>query len=440
MTTLDTDDTESKTGDAPFSPRLIRAGFLNVGAFVVVLGVWASLVPVKSAVIAPGFVSVESYRKKVQHLEGGIVDEIVVKEGDRVKLGQLLVRIRDVTQTTNVTRIQTQYYEAIAIAAQCVAERDGMDTIPFPKEIAESTDPAAQSAMAAQKSVFDSQRELFQQSLSVMQQKVLQSQAELQGLNGQVASLETEMKYFDAEIRDAQQLYSKNLLAKPRLLKLQRDQQEKRGTLSATQGRIAQVRQQMLGDELKITELKSSRVASAVEKLREQQTKAEEFRQLLIAARDVKRRTEVRSPIAGTVVALQVHSRDGVIAPGETLMEIVPSSDLLVVEGRLRPEDREEVSVGLEAYVQLTTTTRRDPRPIKGKVDSISADRLLDQGPDAPYYRVRVHLDPTSLQQQHVEVLPGMGADIFIQTGERTPFEYLTAPITRAVDRGLREK
>jgi multidrug resistance efflux pump len=131
-------------------------------------------------------------------------------------------------------------------------------------------------------------------------------------------------------------LYDKNLLAKPRLLKLQRDQEEKRGKYSETQGRIAQIRQQMLGDELKITELKSARVATAVEKLREQQTKAEEFRQLLIAARDVKRRTEVRSPIAGTVADLQVHSHDGVIAPGETLMEIVPSSDLLVVEGQLR--------------------------------------------------------------------------------------------------------
>jgi multidrug efflux pump subunit AcrA (membrane-fusion protein) len=121
-------------------------------------------------------------------------------------------------------------------------------------------------------------------------------------------------------------------------------------------------------------------------------------------------------------------------------MEIVPSSDLLIVEGRLRPEDRDEVSVGLEAYVQLTTAGRRDTSPIKGTIESISADRLIDKGPEAPYYRVRVRLDPASMRQQKVAVLAGMGAEIFIQTGERTPFQYLTAPITRAVERGLREQ
>lgn len=440
MTTNSTDNTEKQSDDAPFSPRLIRAGFLNCGAFVVVLGAWSALVPVKSAVIAPGFVSVESYRKKVQHLEGGIIDEIVVREGQRIKSGQLLVRIRDVTQTTNVTMLQSQYYEALAIAAQCMAERDSLDAISFPKEIAESTDPSAQAAIAAQTNVFESQRLLFQHSLSVMQQKVAQSQAELNGLNGQLSSLSRQLGFFDTEIRDAEALFKKQLLAKSRLLKLQREQQEQQGKYSEVQGRIAQVRQQVLELELKMTELKSARVAGAVEKLRQQQTKAEEFRQLLIAARDVKRRTEIRSPIAGTVVDVQIHSRDGVIAPGETLMEIVPSSDLLIVEGRLRPEDRDEVSVGLEAYVQLTTAGRRDTSPIKGKVESISADRLIDKGPEAPYYRVRVHLDPASMRQQKVAVLAGMGAEIFIQTGERTPFQYLTAPITRAVERGLREQ
>jgi HlyD family type I secretion membrane fusion protein len=426
--------------DAPFSPRLIRAGFLNFAAFAALLGVWSLLVPIKSAVLAPGFVSVDTYRKKVQHLEGGIIDEIAVREGDRVKAGQLLLRMRDVAQSTNVTRLQSQFYEALAIAAQCVAERDGLDVIAFPAELTASDNPAVRSVVAAQTNVFDSQRQLFQQTLSVMQQKVVESQAELQGLKGQVAALEMQIVYANAEIEDAQNLYKKELMAKPRLLKLQRDQQDLRGRLSETQGRMAQIRQQMLEFELKITEAKSSRIAGAVDKLREQQAKAEEFRQQLIAARDVMHRTEIRSPIEGTVVDLQVHTREGVVAAGETLMEIVPTSDLLVVEGRLRPEDRDEVSVGLETYVQLTTATSRDPRPIKGKIESISADRLLDKGPDAPYYRVRVHLDPASIRQQNVQVLAGMGADIFIQTGERTPFQYLAAPITRAFDRGLRER
>lgn len=440
MTTTGIDDMGSQSGDAPFSPRLIRAGFLNLAAFMVFFTAWALIVPVKSAVIAPGFVSVDSYRKKIQHLEGGIIDEILVREGDRVKQGQLLVRIRDVTQTTNVTRLQAQYYEALAISAQCIAERDNLDTITFPQELSGATNPAAQSAMTAQTSVFTSERELFQHSLSIMQQKVAQSQAELEGLNGQLSSLKKQLVYFDTEISDAEALYRKELLTKTRMLQLQRAQQEQRGKYSETEGRIAQVRQQMLELDLKMTELRAARVAGAVEKLREQQTKAEEYRQMLIAARDVVSRTEVRSPIAGTVVDLQVHSRDGVISPGETLMEVVPSSDLLVVEGRLRPEDRDDVSVGLEAYVQLTTTSRRDPRPIKGRIESISADRLLDKGPDAPYYRVRVHLDPVSIREQKLEVLAGMGAEIFIQTGERTPFEYLSAPITRAVGQGLREK
>jgi membrane fusion protein, type I secretion system len=430
----------SREPGAPFSRRLIVIGFFNFGVFLAVLAAWSWLAPVKSAVIAPGLVSVDSYRKKIQHLEGGIIDQILVREGDLVKPGQLLVRMRDVAQAATVARLRAQYYEALAIAAQSAAERDGLEELSFPEELTSAEHPAAVAAMAAQKNVFDSQLHHFEHTLSAFRQKTLQTEEEVRGLRGLLSSLEKQLKHFDSEVGDAQHLFTKDLMAKSKLSKLMRESEESRGERSKVTGQIAQKQQQILELELKMTELRSARVATAVERLREHQAKIYEFSQLLVAAEDVMRRTKVRSPIEGTVVDVQVHTRDGVIAPGQTLMEVVPAGDRLIVEGRLRPEDREEVRAGLETYVQLTTQGRRDPRPLRGRLESISADRLVDKDQQQPYYRVRINLDPASVQQQGVEVLAGMGADVFIQTGERTPIQYMLSPVVRSLDRGLREQ
>jgi HlyD family type I secretion membrane fusion protein len=160
----------------------------------------------------------------------------------------------------------------------------------------------------------------------------------------------------------------------------------------------------------------------------------------LVAAQDMLQRTRIEAPIEGTVVGLQIHSRDGVIAPGQTLMEIVPLSDDLVVDARVRPEDIEDVQTGLEARVVLNTLSRKFSQPLSGKITQVSADRLIDKLTGRPHYHVRVSLDPASLQPGETKLLAGMSADVFIRTSDRTPFAYLTAPLVRTFHRGMRER
>jgi HlyD family type I secretion membrane fusion protein len=427
--------------DAPFSARLISAAFLTLLAFVVLAAVWLTSARISSAVIAPGIVSVDTHRKLIQHLEGGIIDEIRVKNGDHVLSGQILARLRDVAAASDVARLRAQYAEALALRAQAAAERDGAPKVSFPEELrALHAGSATDGVMVTQSQVFHSRRELFEHSLSVLRQKALQSEEQVVGLDGQLAAVREQIKLFELEIADAEMLFKSQLLRKTKLLSLQRELAQLQGKASELRAEIASTRQKILEFQLKSTEVREARITQAVEIYRVQSNRAYELSRLLQAAEDVLRRTEIRSPIEGTVVNLQVHTTNGVVGPGQTVMEIVPSRDELVVEARILPEQREAVRAGLEAYIRLTSMSPRESQPIAGVLESVSADRLIDQRTGTPFYLVRVLLDNASIKAQGAELVPGRGADVFIQTGQRTPFQYLADPILRTLDRGLKEK
>ena len=427
--------------DAPFSTRLIGGALLTLFGFVALAAAWLTGAPISSAVIAPGIVSVDTHRKLIQHLEGGIIDEIRAKNGDHVLPGQVLVKLRDVAAATAVARLRAQYAEALALMAQAAAERDGATEISFPEELrALHAGPAADAVMATQTQVFHSRRELVEHTLSVLRQTILQSEEQVVGLDGQLASVREQINLFELEIADAEKLFASQLLRKTKLLSLQRELAQLQGKASELRAQIASTRQKILELQLKSTELRAVRITQAVETYRAQSNRAYELSRSLQAAEDVLRRTEIRTPIEGTVVNLQVHTIDGVVSPGQTVMEIVPSRDELVVEARILPQQREGIRAGLEAYVQLTSMSPRESQPIAGVIESVSADRLIDQRTGTPFYLVRVLLDNASIKAQRAELVAGMGADVFIQTGRRTPLQYLADPILRTLERGFREK
>jgi HlyD family secretion protein/epimerase transport system membrane fusion protein len=425
----------------PFSAQLIAGAVLVVVGFVTFAAIWLTSAPVSSAVIAPGIVSVDTHRKLIQHLEGGIIEEIRAKNGDHVLPGQVLIKLRDVAAATEVARLRAQYAEALALAAQAAAERDGATKISFPEELRVlPAGSAVEAVMATQTQVFHSRRELVEHSLSVLRQKILQSEEQVVGLDGQLTAVREQLRLFELEITDAETLYKSQLLRKSKLLSLHRERAQLQGKASELRAQIASTREKILEFQLKSTELRGTRITQAVEAYRSQSNRAYELSRSLQAGEDVLRRTEIRSPIEGTVVNLQVHTTDGVIRPGQTVMEIVPTRDELVVEARILPAQREEVKAGLDAFVQLTAMNPRERQPISGVLESVSADRLLDQRTGTPFYLVRVLLDRASIKAQGAELVPGMGADVFIQTGRRTPLQYLADPILRTLDRGLREK
>jgi membrane fusion protein, type I secretion system len=427
--------------DAPFFTGGTAAALLTLFGFVAVAAVWLISAPISSAVIAPGIVSVDTHRKLIQHLEGGIIDEIRVKNDDHVLPGQVLIKLRDVVAATSVARLRAQYAEALALIAQAAAERDGAREISFPEELrALNVGPAADAVLDTQTQAFHSRRELVEHTLSVLRQEILQSEERVVGLDGQLAAVREQINLFELEIADAEALFSSQLLRKSKLLSLRRERAQLQGKASELRAEIASTRQKILEFQLKSTELSATRITQAVETYRAQRHRAYELSRSLQAAEDGLRRTEIRSPIEGTVVNLQVHTTDGVVKPGQTVMEIVPSGDELVVEARILPAQREGIRVGLEAYIRLTSVSPRESQPIAGVLESVSADRLIDQRTGTPFYLVRVLLDKASIKAQRAELVAGMGADVFIQTGRRTPLQYLLEPIIRTLDRALKEK
>lgn len=442
-------DQKSKSGQKaarsgrrdPFTERQIAAALGLIGVFTGAMVAWSSLAPLGSAVIAPGVVAVESHRRAIQHLEGGIVGQILVKDGAVVQRGDVLIELRDVAIAANVERLWSQYFEATAAVARLSAERDGLPEIDFTETLARAgeQDAQARGAIAAQRKIFTSRQGLREQRLSVLDKRIDRLRDEISGLKSQMTSLDQQIAVTQREEKDAEELFDKRLLRKSRLMDVQRDRAKLEERRSGLQSSLAQAEQQISEVELRKSELDGEILAEIVEELRTRQARAREISREIIAAEDILQRSRIRSPIDGTVVGLQIHSRDGVISPGQTLMEIVPLSDNLVVEARVRPEDIQEVRGGLPANVVLNTPTRRYSQPIQGAIESVSADRLVDKLTGRPFYGVRIALDPASIDPNDTKLLAGMSADVFIQTGDRTPMAYLAAPLMRTINRGMRE-
>jgi HlyD family type I secretion membrane fusion protein len=437
----DRDRRSPRSVQQPFPLGPMVMGVLVIIAFLGCLSLWSALAPIESAVISPGVVSVSSYRKTIQHLEGGIIDEILISDGERVQVGQLLVKLRDIQSIAKVKQLRVQYAEARATVERLIAERDGASEVVVPQELQSlgGIDPEIERAFGDQKDILSARRERFADKQAVLEQTLAQSQALIIGLKGQIESTERRLSLANREFLEIQPLVKKSLVPAPRLRELQGTIAEFEGLLSEYAGDVAREEKAILEARLEISELETSAIASVTEQLRTERARTDELTQQVIAAEDVVARTEIRSPIEGVVVNLQVHTREGVVSAGQPLMEIVPVGDDLVIEAFVDPADIDEVRVGLPAHVHLTAQNRRRRQLLEGSVSAVSADRLVDEQMGTAYYRARIELDPSSLDEHGQTLLAGMGADVFIRTGARTPFDYLIQPIIRTINLGLRE-
>ncbi len=431
----------SSPGRRPFGARLVLSGFAIIAVFLSGTAAWMLLAPLESAVVAPGVVGVETSRKTMQHLEGGIVEKIYVREGGRVAAGDILIRLQNTVPASVLIQLQGQFFEAQATEARLAAERDGLDEIAFPTDLREKVaDQSVQAAMAGQRSIFESRRELLRERMGVLDHRIAGLNDEISGLEGQIRASDKQLVLIDEELESLLELYERKLIQKPQLLRLQRRQAEIEGAISGYRAAVARARQGIQEANLRKAELRATAATEVVEELRAVRARGYELAQRLAAARDVLRRTEIRSPIDGTVVGLKIHTVGGVVSAGQPLLDIVPSNDELVVQTSIDPLDIDQVRAGLPATVQLTALNRRQRRAIDGEVSMVSADRLTDPTTGFAYYLARVELDPESPGFDAAVLQPGMSADVMIRTGIRTPWEYIVAPITRVLGRGLREQ
>ena len=424
----------------PFPRRAMFAAFALPVVFLAVSSGWMALAPLESAVIVPGVVTVESYRQPIQHLEGGIVDQIKVRDGDQVKRGDVLVQLQDVAVSTQVDRLRVQHLEALAAAARLKAERDGADTVSFgPELIQRKDDPVARNAMTGQLRVFEARRTLVEQTTSVTAKKIAQLQDERAGLEGQTQSLNEQANLLAEEFKDLEELYQRKLLRKSRYLQIKRKKASLEGERAEMKSKLSSTGQKILELELTLSETLATRLSEVAAELQAQSARSYRLARELASAEDRLERTRIRAPIDGTIIGIDALARQGVIAAGQVLMEIVPARESLVVEAKIRPEDIETVRAGLGAHVVMQTLNRRHATPIAGHLERISADRLVDAATGLPFYKGRILFEPRSLQQSTTVPRAGMTAEVFILTGERTPLDYLIAPITKSFSKGLRE-
>ncbi|MBV8652154.1 MAG: HlyD family type I secretion periplasmic adaptor subunit [Alphaproteobacteria bacterium] len=425
----------------PHIRPLILAGAAIVGVFVLGAGVWAALAPLESAAHAPGVVEVESSRKTVQHLEGGIIGAILVQDNDRVVAGQPLIRLDDTKARTTLAALQGQLWDAQASEARLIAERDGAPAPTYPQSLmARASDPEIALVLAGQDKIFETRRSLQKSKTDLIQQRIAETNEEIVGLQAQEASDRQRIALINEEIYGLKQLVDKGLERKPRLLALQRDLAEIEGKRGDTLAQIARAQENIAESRVSILNQQNDMQNEVASSLRDTQKKIHELDEQIQAAQDVLSRIEVRAPEDGIVTDLKVHTPGGVVTAGEPLLDLVPPTDRLVIQAQVRPEDINLVRAGLPALVRLTPYKQRRTPPLEATVEYVSPDRLVDKHTNQPYYAAKVRVDEEKLKKViGIEMIPGMPAEVSIKTGESTVAMYALSPVLDSFRRAFRE-
>ncbi|WP_243625941.1 HlyD family type I secretion periplasmic adaptor subunit [Phenylobacterium hankyongense] len=434
----------------PLDPRLEQrmrrpmvVGAAIIGTLVVGLGLWASLTPLSTGVTAPAEVRVEANRKTLRHREGGTVRQILVREGQHVTAGQPLILFDDVEARASNDVFQNQADSMMSQAARLTAEATNRPNLEFPPELTSRiSDPRVASMIRDQQFLFATRLQLFQSQGSVLDQRLDQIRNQIVGNQAQVASVDEQRKLTAEEMAGYQTLYEKGFAPKPLILRYQRSIADLDGRKGSLLADIARLHQQMGETNMNLATLRDQRQSQAAEQLRDTQSKIADVMPRLAAAKQTLASTVVRSPVDGYVFNLTQFTLGGVTSPGEVLMDVVPANSPLMVTATIKPEDIEEVHVGMDARVRITGLNQRWVSPLPAKVAVVSADRITNEKTGLAFYRVDLRIDPKELTnlKRGAQVTPGMGAQAMIVTGKRTIMGFLISPITDTLHDAFREQ
>ena len=420
----------------------LRAGLRVLVIAGVLGGGWFFFMPLAGAVVVPGNLVVESNVKTIQHPTGGIVADIRVVNGSRVKAGDLLVRLDATQARASLQVISKQLDELRARIARLAAERDGQAKIEFPGELAgRASDETVRTLLVSEDALFKARANARQSQRELLQGKIAQLTEEISGFETQVASRAKQLELIQGELGGVQELYDKHLVPLARLTALQREAARIDGERGQLTSSIAETKSKIGEAALQIVRLDQDFRSEVVKDLGEAQGKEAELVERSVAARDLLDRVEIRSPASGLVHQLSAHTIGGVIRPGDTIMEIVPDTEDLQIEARLQPQDIDHVHPGQAAFVRFSAFNQRTTPQLTGSVSYVSADTSHDQQTNAPYFTVRVVLpDEERRRLAGQQLVPGMPAEVFMQTGSRTMMSYLFKPIADQMRRAFVEQ
>lgn len=426
---------------APSLERAIRRGTLVAGIALGGALLWACLARLDSAAIALGTVVVDVGRQTVQHLEGGIVAEILVREGARVARGDVLVRLDPTRSQSALSELSGEALVLAARRTRLEAERDGAAAVSFTGTLeARAGDPAVARVLASQRELFETRRRAHEGELAALRGRAQQASREIEAQRALERATTEQLAFAGRELAAVQELFDKGLERLPRLMQVKRFIAETQGRREAARTRAIQAEQELQVAELEAEAKVRARAAEASRELESTEARISEVAAKLQSARDEVARTEVRAPLDGAVVDLRVHTVGGVIAPGAPIMDIVPGGGSLAVDARVAPADIDVVHPGQQARVRLTAFSRSRTPMVEGEVESVSADRLTDARTGEAYYLARVRLADTALERlDGATLVPGMAAEALISVGSRPAISYLLRPITDSFTRAMVE-
>lgn len=415
-------------------------GLVVTFLFFVAFGGWLATAPLGGAVIGSAIIRVESHRQSVQHVDGGTVREILVREGERVEAQQILLRLDDVILRSNADVYRSQKESLLALEARLVAERDGLERMSVPVELVEKGDRLeVRQVILGQEQLFETRRRLLLGQTEVFRKRISQSREQLRGFAAQLASARQQLAIAADERSGLAQLLEKGFVARTRVLALDREIAGLEGRVGDLVSSIAAAREQIGGSEAEIERLARERDAEIAQTLRTTQSSLGEVGPKLAAILEALGRVELRAPRAGLVVSLSVFNPGAVIKGGDRVLDIIPFDSPLVVESRIRPEDVDEVRAGMRAEIRLTGLNQRVTPIVNGHIVSISADRMVDARSGEAYFEVMAWLNEAEVAPYSAQLVSGMPALAMYPTTERTALSYLLKPLFDGYDRALRD-
>lgn len=414
----------------------------GLGLFFLVFGVfglWATLAPIEGAAHAPGAVAVKSYKKIVQHLEGGIVSEIRARDGDFVNAGDPLLILDNTQSLSQLEIVNAQFAADKALEARLIAERDGLNSVSYPP-ILSNSEFNASAEIEAQSQIFDARRITLQGSVEVLQQRIGQLQSSLVGLGALKESKEELAGSYNEEAQDVRTLLEDGFSDRTRLRELERNSARFKGEAAELTASIASAEIQIGETRLQILQQEKEFRNDVIGELALTQTRLKDSSERINGLQDIVSRTVIRAPVAGRVNGMQAHTEGGVVIAASEIAQIVPQSEELIIEARLSPLDIDRVSEGQEAIIRFSTFSQSAVPTLFGNVISISADSFIDEFTGMSYYLARIEVNPEGMEELgRLALIPGMPAEAFISSGSRTLLQYLFKPFSNSIARSLIE-
>ena len=419
----------------------LLAGAAAATVLVFGLGGWAAITQFAGAVVANGVVVVNSNVKKVQHPTGGVIKELLVKNGDHVNAGQVVVRLDDTQATSNLGILTKRLDELMARQAREEAERDGADEIVFPEELTSRiNDPDVARLIAGQKKLFDIRRAARDGQKAQLRERMAALNQEVGGLVAQQAAKADEIEWIHKELEGVMTLWQKNLVQFTRVVSLQRDLARAEGEQGQLVASEAENKNKIAEIELQIIQVDQDLRAEVGKDLASIRADTAETTEKKIAAEDVLSRIDIRAPQDGIIHEMTVHTIGGVVSAGEAMMMVVPASDTLDVEAKIPPQSIDQTHVGQTAVLRFTAFDRRTTPEIDGTVTVVSADLVEDQKTNEHYYLARISIPEKRIGDLNLQLVPGMPVEVFIRTGDRTVISYLMKPLKDQIEKAFRER